>query len=357
MSTRIVRLRTRLVSRDFGAASEEWEDDRVTATPPVRPATSVDVARVAGVSRTTVSRILRGDEAAFPEATRRRVHDAVAKLDYRPSSAGRSLVTGHSDTIVVLLPDVPFGSNLQAAVDEIVATSQPHGGNVVIRFASSSPDLTVAALLALRPIAVLDLGVLGPADVRRLAERGVAVVPDAGNSRTIESDGGIARLQIEALSRRGPRSVWYVGVDDGHDDPYSTGRFAAIREICRSRGLLEPRRIDVRLRPADAREALQRILEHDRPVALACYDDDAAVAMLAAARDLGADVPRVVAVIGVNASPAGQFWSPRLTTITVDIRHYFADITAQLSARLGWTWRPGEELSHAFAAIVEGETV
>ena len=49
-----------------------------------RPATSLDVARLAGVSRTTAGRILRGDDSAFPEATRRKVRDAARKLDYRP---------------------------------------------------------------------------------------------------------------------------------------------------------------------------------------------------------------------------------------------------------------------------------
>ena len=67
-----------------------------TSTGSARPATSADVAVHAGVSRSTVSNILNGHDARYPESTRQRVRDAAAALDYRPSLAGRTGLYDHA---------------------------------------------------------------------------------------------------------------------------------------------------------------------------------------------------------------------------------------------------------------------
>ena len=147
---------------------------------PTRPATSLDVARRAGVSRSTVSNILNGNGDRFPETTRQRVFSAASELDYQPSLAGRSLATGRSDTIVVLLPNTTFGSNLQDAVDRVMVSTSTFGGNVVVRFAGSTPKATNAAILALRPLALVDFGVLSIEDRHYLEQRGTIIVPTNG---------------------------------------------------------------------------------------------------------------------------------------------------------------------------------
>ena len=68
--------------------------------------TSADVARHAGVSRSTVSQILNGHERRFPARTRDRVQAAASELGYQPSAAGRALVRGASDIVVALIPDM-----------------------------------------------------------------------------------------------------------------------------------------------------------------------------------------------------------------------------------------------------------
>ncbi|MDT0234842.1 LacI family DNA-binding transcriptional regulator [Curtobacterium sp. BRB10] len=331
----------------------------MTTPASLRPATSVDVAKVAGVSRSTVSRILRGDESSFPESTRRRVHEAAASLDYRPSTAGRSLVSGRSDTIVVLLPDAQIGSTLQNAVDEIMQQTSPYGGNVVVRFASASPDATIRAVQALRPLAVLNLGVLDAGDVRRLGRQGTVVVPALDGDQPAVMDPGIAALQLNRLARHGDRPLWYVRTDDGHLDPYSADRFAAIQELCRERGLPEPLQLEVGPTLEDAVAGMQRVLLGGDRAALACYNDDAAIAMVAAARELGVAVPHDVAVIGVDATRAGQLWSPRLTTIAIDMHRFVLEVTAELRAQLGGHGGravPDDGAPAPVAVLVPGET-
>src|SRR4051794_41190218 len=75
-----------------------------------RRITSADVAREAGVSRTTVSYVLNETpHQKIPDATRQRVLDAVARLEYAPSAAARALQSGRSDVVLCLLPDWPIG--------------------------------------------------------------------------------------------------------------------------------------------------------------------------------------------------------------------------------------------------------
>src|SRR4051812_43365688 len=82
----------------------------VTTTGRPRRATSADVAREAGVSRATVSYVLNDTpHQKIPEATRRRVLEAAARLGYAPSAAARTLRTGRSDVVLGMLPDWPIG--------------------------------------------------------------------------------------------------------------------------------------------------------------------------------------------------------------------------------------------------------
>src|SRR5262249_54416003 len=72
-----------------------------------RPAVMADVARLAGVSHQTVSRVINGSERVAPE-TRDRVEHAMRMLDYRPSSVARALVTGRSRTVGVIGFNTPL---------------------------------------------------------------------------------------------------------------------------------------------------------------------------------------------------------------------------------------------------------
>ena len=90
-----------------------------------RKASSIDVARRAGLSRTTVSYVLNGrTDVSIPEATRQRVRVAAAELGYRPHGIARSLVSGNTQTVGVIVPalersftaDVVNGIEVECAV-------------------------------------------------------------------------------------------------------------------------------------------------------------------------------------------------------------------------------------------------
>jgi len=72
------------------------------------PVTSTDIARMAGVSRSTVSLILNDQDARFSPDTVERVRACATTLGYVRSAAGRALVKGHSDFIVLVVPYTTF---------------------------------------------------------------------------------------------------------------------------------------------------------------------------------------------------------------------------------------------------------
>lgn len=331
---------------------------RVPPSPPVRPAKSADVAARAGVSRTTVSHILNGRGDRFPEATRDRVLAAAADLEYRPSPAARNLARGRSDTIVLLVPNAIWGPNLQNAADQVAADARPLGaGNVVVRFASGDSASSAEALLGMKPLAVVDLGFLSPADRSRLAVAGIATVPTVPESASAVSGlgVGIADLQVETLVASGARRIWYAGLADRRLDAFSPERFDSLSQACAVRDLPAPQVLRVPMNIDGARQALSTI-PVDIKAGLACYNDDVGIAVLAGARAAGIAVPEQAAVIGMDHTDLGQLWTPRLTTIEFDMRGYMDAVVEELKALLSSTSPSDTLYRRRLISLVQGES-
>lgn len=301
-----------------------------------RPATSADVARHAGVSRSTVSNILNGNDARFPERTRQKVLDAARELEYQPSIAGRSLVSGRSDTIIVLVANATFAAHFQDAVERVMRNTRHIGGNVFIRLAGESPRATSEAIATLRPLAVVDFGVLAAEERASLEARGTLIVPSlAPNDSGTGRDAGISDLQASALLEHSPERLWFAVPSNYERDPYIPSRHEALRRVSIEAGLPPAEIITLDLTTESGVEALRTALATSPTAGFACYNDDVALTLLAAARDLNVDVPATVSVVGVDNSPAGQMWSPRLTTIDTDLIGMVDAIAIELRIRLG----------------------
>ncbi|MBT2502329.1 LacI family DNA-binding transcriptional regulator [Curtobacterium sp. ISL-83] len=324
-----------------------------------KPASSFDVAELAGVSRATVSHVLNGRRVdRFPKETRDRVHDAAKQLGYRPSPAGRSLVNGRSDTIVVLAANTTWGRNLQDAVDQVTRDTAYLAANVVTRFAGADSRATIEAVLDLRPFAVIDLGFLSAEDHAALASDNVIAVPDrtsAGGEPAFDVDRTIVGMQIDALTTSAPRRLAFAGIADERQDPYGPRRFALLREVCLERGLAEPVLTRVPAQLDDARAALGGHFAGG-PVGFACYNDDVALTVLAAARDSGLRTPDDISAVGVDATNVGQLWSPRLTTIAVDIRRLIGDAVGELRAIMDGTPAPSRASAAELVQLVPGHS-
>src|SRR4051794_28893723 len=140
-----------------------------------RRITSADVAREAGVSRTTVSYVLNETpHQKIPDATRQRVLDAVARLEYAPSAAARALQSGRSDVVLCLLPDWPIGPAVGALL-ELLSTALANEGLTLIAHPRAAGRPVNQVWRVIGPAAVIAWESLDAADVAAMRAAGVTV--------------------------------------------------------------------------------------------------------------------------------------------------------------------------------------
>ena len=327
------------------------------------PATSADVARLAGVSRSTVSHILNGQVERFSQETAQRVREAAATLGYVPSAAGRALVTGRSDFVVLVVPNTTL-TNVQDIVEGVADELDDYGFSVIVHFsiagAAGDPLARLQHIVdTLRPAGLIDLGGLSRPELRLLQRQGCSIISPRLDVSMTQPDGNvfIGRVQAEHLVSRGYVRLAYAFLADRRDDPYGRVRAEAVAEICAARGLAVPANVDVPLDPDGAQAALAPLLTRDGgPIAVACSNDEVALAVTFAALGLGAAVPRDVAAIGVGAGDVGQLVVPRLTTVTFDLHASLAPIRAAIAQTYSPTADTPEPPSAAAFSVLPGQT-
>jgi DNA-binding LacI/PurR family transcriptional regulator len=355
-----------LVTAEPSTAGDTLSRPAVRPTPSVpgrrAPATSADVARLAGVSRSTVSNILNGKGERFSKETAQRVREAAMSLGYVPSAAGRALVMGRSDFMVVVLPNATL-TNVQDLVESIADDLEAYGFGMVVHFsiagAAGDPFARLQHTVeTLRPAGLIDFGGLSRDELHLLKRQGCPVISPAMDPRNPELDGNgvIGRLQAEHLVERGCAHLAYAFLADRRDDAYGRIRAAAAAKFCAARGLPAPAKVDVPLDSEGARRVLARLLARGGRIGLLCSSDEVAVAVTFAALGLGAAVPGDVAAIGVGGGAVGQLIVPRISTVIFDLHASLAPIRAAIAHSYGVP-RDEPELSVAQAfSVLQGQT-
>jgi len=297
----------------------------------------VDVARLAGVSRATVSHILNDQVERFSAETVERVRLAAAELGYVRSAAGRALVMGRSDFVVLIVHQRTF-MRIQDVIEVVSADVEELGFTVVLQFVTprdkgAPPARLLHMIETLRPAGVVDMGGLADADKEIIERAGCPVLPQ---DMPFDFNSWIGLVQAHHLHARGYTRLAYGFMADLGEDPYGGNRAEAVIDYCRIEELEPPTQLLVPIEPAGAEQAVERLLAlRGRPVGVACYNDQVAVALVFAARRLGLDVPRDVAVIGAEGAEIGQAVTPRLTTVSADVRAAVAHIRKTLAQTYG----------------------
>ena len=321
------------------------------------PITSADVARRAGVSRAVVSQVLNGRGDRFTEDTRTRVRQAVTALGYRPSAAGRALARGSSDVVVALIPDTTFGGNLQTVFDTLTEELAKRGLILVLRLSTPSTSLLDQLVASLQPRAVLSLTSFSEAERELLTARGVDAIDPGSASRT-DIDHEIGSLQARHLVERGHRRLGYAHLQDSRNDPFGTARELGFAAVARARGLDAPTVVRLDVDPNSARHALASLGQ--RGIAVGCYNDDVATALLSAAGEEGWSTPGDLALIGMDATPLSRLTRPALTTIDFDMagaaRGAVAAILQNLDGQAGGAEGPQEQRELRLELITGGTT-
>src|SRR5690242_5531418 len=200
-----------------------------------RRVTSADVARLAGVSRATVSYVLNDTPRQTISATTRgRVIDAAAQLGYAPSAAARTLRTGRSDVVLCLLPDWPIGNEVGNLLGNL-STALAREGLTFVAHPGSRADRPIAEIWkAITPAAVLSFTDFSDDETEAMRAAGVALVVAllgrAGrHGRELEVPQQlVGRRQAEHLLGTGHARLGYAYPDDPRLQIFAEPRLAGV---------------------------------------------------------------------------------------------------------------------------------
>ena len=308
-----------------------------------RRPTSADVARLASVSRATVSYVLNNTpHQSIPEATRRRVLAAAADLGYTPSAAARALRSGRSDIVLALLPAWPIGPAMGGLMEQLSAALAGEGLTLLAYQQVTGRGDLAQLWRAVSPVAVLNFGQLGQAETDSIRAAGVDVtlslLGGSHGGRRLFADWlkRNGRIQAEHLAARGHARMGYAYPDDPNVHAIAEARLDGVRIVCAELGLGEPDVRTMPLIPHPAVDAVAAWREATPPVTGICaFNDQLAFAVLAGMRAHGLHAPQDMAVVGVDDIPTAALADPPLTTVTGDpavlARHTVRHIIAALN--------------------------
>jgi DNA-binding LacI/PurR family transcriptional regulator len=315
-----------------------------------------DVAERAGVSKSLVSLVMRG-EPLVREDKRRRVQQAAAELGYRTNWAARSLSAVRSGTVGVLAADLRNPWSMEVA--EAVGQALEEAGlttlltsAVLPSSAAGRPRLDVGVIGALRDLRVDGLLVVGSVPERARLAKVVADLPVvvvgaraeglAGADAVRSDDAAGMELVVDHLVARGHRRIAHLG---GAGGAVASERAAGYRSAMARHGLAG----EIAVQACDFSEdggyaAAAALLDGGRPVtAMAAVNDLAAVGAMSAAADGGLDLPAELAVTGYDDTFLAELRQISLTSVNPDSAGMGELAARRLLERIAAPDRPGVE--------------
>ncbi len=317
---------------------------------PVRGPAMVDVARLAGVSHQTVSRVINDHPRVSPE-TRQRVLAAMAELGYRPNRAARALARGRSDQIgIVAEPSTLFGPASMLHAIEAAAAEAGYGVSVVSVGALDGRSFEDAVNRHLEQRVggiIVIVPVVSAAEATREVPAGVPLVTIGGDPtssthsvRIDQMRGAIEATQL--LLDAGHQTVWHVsGPPDNFD---SIDRITGWRTALERAGAHVPPVITGDWSSATGYEAGRMLARIEEVTAIFAANDQTALGILRALHEHGRAVPREVSIVGFDDLPESGDFIPPLTTIRQDFDSVGRRALAMLVAQMEGAQSPVSEL-------------
>lgn len=291
-----------------------------------------DIARDLGVSAVTVSKVLR-DHPDIGQATKERVLKRVQELQYRPNLMARSLVTGRTSLIALVIPDLAhaFFTEVAISISEVL---RKHGYTTLIAWTAEDEKLQLseiehllsfgadAMIVATSGSDTACFDLLQQRDVPFvLLDRDVPAfkVPYVGVDDLL-----IGRMATEHLIRTGCKRIGHI-----MGPPMSPGklRFEGYKAALEAAGI--PFREKYVVTPSGPGprgyhhgfEATERLLKEKPQIdGIFCFNDPIAIGSIEAVFAAGLRIPKDVAIIGVGNHPLGQALRLPLSTVDQDSR-------------------------------------
>lgn len=291
-----------------------------------------DVARLAGVAISTVSRAL-ANPGRVNEKTRLKIDAAAKQLGYTPNAMARSLRVGKSNIIMIILPgSLYYGVSqiIPQVLQSINKALIQNGYHLMIanldRDEMSERHILDLAFSGTVRGAIILSSKLPEVDGRSLANAGLPIVSmlldmsEAGLPSVVTNDREAVREVTAELLRLGHRRFLYIAGPEGNY--HDVERYAGVLEAFRAAGLAEEAvtrsggylgyqegfEIGVQAAADFARLA-------DRPTAVIATSDDMAISFISRVQGMGLNVPSDLSVVSFDGSPVCTFSSPPLSTI------------------------------------------
>lgn len=308
--------------------------------------TMKDVAKEAGVSIATVSRVIN-DQTLVSTELRERVQAAMSKLDYHPSNVARSLRRQQTQTVAVVVPqlDQPFFSTLTFAIQQRLFIEDYYTFTCSTMESEAEEAAYIEMLLGQR----VDGVIVAPTgrsaqNIHRLisgnipvilVDRQVPGITDIDHVLFDNKQGG--QVGMQHLLDLGHRHIAIIGA------PAHSG---AIRRRIEGAQAAARQRPDVQLHVQVVdREKIQQFdigyqIAHDllrqanRPTAVFALTDTAAVGAMHAANEIGLRIPEDVSIVGFDNIPMAKYSLPALTTVAQPIHDMGAQTADILLKRL-----------------------
>lgn len=290
--------------------------------------TQHDVARVAGVSRATVSYVINGvDNGSVSDETRERVLAAIKELGYVPNATAQSLRSGQTHMIGVLLPDMR-NPHFWHVLEGIETAANQANYHLLVKHTEPHHETSDLYELFQRRVDGFILMLSTASHSRRIlrplqkANRPIVELPntETDNDCVFSDFGEGAWALLNLLLELNHRRIGFIfGIPEGQEA--GMDRWNAFHGFHAENHLPLDEHLVVRCGGTmeDGYTAAHQLLGMtNRPTAIVVINDLLAIGAIRAAHDLGLQVPQDVSIAGFDNIPISSFITPRLTTVHQD---------------------------------------
>ena len=290
----------------------------------MRHASIKDIARVANVSHSTVSRALRNSSLVKPE-TAELIQRIAQESGYRASAVARSLVTSRTQTVGVVVTTIsdPFAAEIVGGIEE---AANDHGYSVVLANSNADPEREVKMVRSFEERRldgiIVSASRVGAVYVPMLSQMRVPIVL-VNSHHPSEFVHSVMIANIEAsrevtryLIDLGHRRIAYIGDQFGYQS--DTERFGGYRAALNEADFAFQPELVVHGngKPDGGETAMQKLMAlTERPSAVFCYNDMTALGALRVIRSRGLCVPEDISLAGFDDLFLAQYTEPALTTV------------------------------------------
>lgn len=319
-------------------------------------ATIKDVARLAGVSVATVSRVIN-DSPKASDASRLAVTNAMEQLNYHPNANARALAQQSTETIGLVVGDVsdPFFGAMVKAVEQVAY----HTGNFLLigngYHSEHKERQAIEQLIRHRCAAlVVHAKMIPDADLIALMKQipGMVLInrtlPGFEQRCVALDDRYGAFIATRHLIQQGHTEIGYLC--SNHQISDADDRLQGYYDALKAHNLPCNERLVTFAEPDESggEQAMTELLGRGRSfTAVACYNDSMAAGAMGVMNDNGIDVPREISLIGFDDVLVSRYVRPRLTTVRYPIVT-MATQAAELALALAEN-RPVPEITHMFS--------